>query len=70
MERTGPTAARSNDSPQDAVIDIVEQDPDELGVALDCAGVPAETPVAISLHLQNGRIARVETHNADLMKGY
>ena len=49
---------------------VVEQDPDQLGVALDCAGVPAETPVAISLHLQDGRIARVETHNADLMKGY
>ena len=46
----------------------VEQDLDRLGVALDCAGVAPETPVAISLHLQDGRIQRVETHNADLMR--
>ena len=47
---------------------VVEQDLNRLGVELDCAGVSAETPVAISLHLQDGRIARVETHNADLMR--
>ena len=40
---------------------------DRVSVGLNCEGVSAKTPVALSLHLQNGKIATIETHNADLM---
>jgi hypothetical protein len=40
----------------------------DVSVRLDCKGVPWGTPAGISLHLQDGKIARIETHNADLMR--
>ena len=55
-------------TPHPLLKNTVEQDPNRLGVSLDCAGVSTVSPVAISLHLQNGRIARVETHTADPMR--
>jgi hypothetical protein len=48
--------------------DTYSEDPNFVGVGLDCKGVPAETPVGISLHLKDGKIATIETHNADLMR--
>jgi len=49
---------------QDAYI----QNPDKVAVTYLCDGVPATTPVVITLRLQNGKIAMIETHNADLLK--
>ena len=43
-------------------------DRDRVLVRLGCKGVPSSTPVGLQLHLQNGRIGTIETHNADLMK--
>lgn len=48
--------------------DTYSEDPDFIGIALDCKGVSPETPVAVSLHLKDGKIATIETHNADLMR--
>ena len=39
----------------------------DVSVGLKCKGAPWDMPVGISLHLENGKIARIETHNADLM---
>ena len=39
----------------------------DVSVSLKCKGAPWDMPVGISLHLENGKIARIETHNADLM---
>ena len=55
-------------NPDPLLKNAVEQDTNRLGVALDCAGVSSTSPVAISLHLQDGRISRVETHTADPMR--
>ena len=55
-------------TPHPLLKNTVEQDINRLGVSLNCAGVSTVSPVAISLHLQNGRIARVETHTADPMR--
>ena len=55
-------------TPHPLLKNTVEQDTNRLGVSLNCAGVSTVSPVAISLHLQNGRIARVETHTADPMR--
>jgi len=41
---------------------------DRVSVGLSCDGVPPKTPVALSLHLHNGKIAKIETHNADLLR--
>ena len=46
----------------------VSANPNQLGLDFKCAGVPARTPVAISLHLEAGKIATIETHNAELMR--
>jgi hypothetical protein len=54
--------------PHPLLKNTVEQDFNRLGLNLDCAGVSTTSPVAISLHLQDGRIARVETHTADVMR--
>jgi hypothetical protein len=39
----------------------------DISVRFGCKGVPWDMPVGISLHLEGGKIARIETHNADLM---
>jgi len=43
-------------------------DPARLGVRFRCKGVSPRTPVAISLHLDAGKIGTLETHNAELMR--
>ena len=40
----------------------------DISISLGCKGAPWDMPVGISLHLESGKIARIETHNADLMK--
>ena len=42
-------------------------DPNRLGVRFRCKGVSPLTPVAISLHLDGGKIGTVQTHNTELM---
>ena len=42
--------------------------PNDVVVTFDCKGVSDSTPVGITLHLQNGKVAKIETHNADLMR--
>ena len=49
--------------------DTYVQNPNDVLVRLGCRGVSPETPVGISLHLSNGKIDKIETHNADLMRG-
>ena len=44
------------------------EDHDWVSIAFACKGVPSATPAGISLHLRNGRIGVIETHNADLMR--
>ena len=39
----------------------------DVSVRLKCKGAPSDMPVGISFHLENGKIDRIETHNADLM---
>ena len=46
------------------------QDFNEVEISFACRGVSQDTPVGISLHLHDGKIQTVETHNADLMKVY
>jgi hypothetical protein len=46
----------------------IVENPNEVGIGFDCKGVPYETPAGISLRFQNGKIVKVETHNADLMR--
>ena len=41
---------------------------DDISVGLDCKGATRDLPIGISLHLQDGKIAKIETHNADLMR--
>ncbi|HKX91963.1 MAG TPA: hypothetical protein VJM15_06010 [Sphingomicrobium sp.] len=43
---------------------------DEVLVGFNCKGVPSDSPAAISLYLKDGKIATIETHNADLMKAH
>ena len=43
------------------------KDFNDVAVMFGCKGVPQDTPVAISLHLEDGKIATIETHNADLV---
>ena len=40
----------------------------DINIIMRCKGVPSSMPVGITLHLQNGKVAKVETHNADLMR--
>jgi hypothetical protein len=35
---------------------------------MDCAGARTDLPIGLSLHLEEGKIRRVETHNADLLR--
>ena len=42
--------------------------PNDVVVTSNCEGVSESTPVGITLYLENGKVAKVETHNADLMK--
>ena len=42
--------------------------PNDLVVTFNCEGVSESTPVGVSLYLENGKVAKIETHNADLMK--
>jgi len=57
------TAAEQPDRPG-----VLVEDPNEVAIGFDCRGVPKRTPAGISLHLLDGKIAKIETHNADLMK--
>ena len=56
-------------SPDPTEADAYIQNPNKIGVTYACAGVPVTSPVTISLLLQNGKIATIETHNMDLLKG-
>jgi hypothetical protein len=47
---------------------VVVEDPNEVSIGLDCRGAPDDMPVGISLQFQDGKITKVETHNADLIK--
>ncbi len=47
---------------------VVVEHPNEIGIGLDCRGAPDNMPVGISLQFKDGKIVKVETHNADLMK--
>jgi hypothetical protein len=47
---------------------VLVEDPNDVAIGFDCKGVPKRTPAGISLHLQDGKIAKIETHNADLLK--
>ena len=54
--------------------DPVEEDTyirnrNQVLVTYGCPGVPQTTPAGITLHLKNGRIGTLETHNADLLGG-
>jgi hypothetical protein len=42
--------------------------PNDVVVTFNCEGVSERTPVGVTLHLENGKVAKIETHNADLMK--
>jgi hypothetical protein len=41
----------------------------DISVRMNCKGARWDMPVGLSLHLEGGKIARIETHNADLMRG-
>ena len=47
---------------------VFVRDFNNVSVLFGCKGVSQDTPVGISLHLQDGKIATIETHNADLMR--
>ena len=47
---------------------VFVRDFNNVSVLFGCKGVSWDTPVGISLHLQDGKIATIETHNADLMR--
>jgi hypothetical protein len=40
----------------------------DISVRMNCKGARWDMPVGLSLHLEGGKIARIETHNADLMR--
>ena len=46
----------------------IVENPNDIGIGLDCKGVPYDSPVGISLRFENGKVVKVETHNADLMR--
>jgi hypothetical protein len=48
--------------------DTYVHNPDSVLVTFACRGVPADKAAGISLHLKDGKIATIETHNADLVK--
>ena len=48
--------------------DTYVQNPNDVLVRLGCKGVPTTTPVGLSVHLKDGKIGTIETHNADLMR--
>jgi hypothetical protein len=48
--------------------DVLVRDFNHVAVGFGCKGVPRDTPVGISLYLRDGKIAKIETHNADLMR--
>jgi hypothetical protein len=48
--------------------DTYVQNPDQVVVMFGCKGVPINSPAALTLHLRNGKVVRVETHSADLMR--
>jgi hypothetical protein len=56
-------------SPDPTEQDAYLPNPNKVGVTYACAGVPVTSPVTISLLLSNGKIATIETHNMDLLKG-
>ncbi|MBY8828272.1 hypothetical protein [Hephaestia mangrovi] len=55
-----------NDTPQKpgAYVEV----PDEIIIGWKCKGVPAETPVGLTLVFSGTKIEKIETHNVDLMK--
>ena len=40
----------------------------DISVRMDCKGAKRDLPIGLSLHLEGGKIARIETHNADLLR--
>jgi len=46
----------------------VVEDPNQIVIGLDCKRVPYSTPAGISLVFENGKVVKVETHNADLLR--
>lgn len=48
--------------------DVFIEDPNLIYIRLGCKGVPSDTPVGITLHMEAGKVKKVETHNADLME--
>jgi len=48
--------------------DTYVENRDWVMVGFGCKGVSDQTPVGITLHLHNGKIGTIETHNADLMR--
>jgi hypothetical protein len=49
--------------------DVLVPQFNDISVRMNCKGAPWDMPVGLSLHLEGGKIARIETHNADLMRG-
>ena len=47
---------------------VFVRDFSQVGISFDCKHVPRDTPAGITLHLQDGKITQIETHNADLMR--
>jgi hypothetical protein len=50
------------------VVSVSNADPNEVKVWFVCKGVPASIPVGFSLLLRDGKIASVETHNAEYLR--
>jgi hypothetical protein len=46
---------------------VIIRNYNDVSIMFACKGVPSNSPVGISLNLQDGKIATIETHDADLM---
>ena len=53
--------------PVPAERDTYVENPDDIFVIFACKGVPIGSPAAMSVHLKDGKISTIETHNADLL---
>jgi hypothetical protein len=53
-------------SPNDR--NVFVEDYDFVSISMECAGARPDYPIGLSLHLAEGKIRKVETHNADLLK--
>ncbi|HEX6741197.1 MAG TPA: hypothetical protein VF079_05315 [Sphingomicrobium sp.] len=48
--------------------DTYVHNPNSVLVAFGCRGVPSDHAAGLTLHLKDGKIGTIETHNADLVK--